>query len=655
MSNRDDEYEVPRKKKARKERPDGVDISSHDYIAGAAGTSAGQIKDKKDHPSAERRKNKGQAGTSESRRKSGSSIEGQEKRRKSGSSTEGQEKRRKSEPLKETQEKRDSGNEADIKVSAGDGNQEKRTRKNPSGEELRKPGKRNLREEIRTDALAEADKGQEETGSRVRRRGKRMEEIDDYKEDEMGKKSKKKKGKKIALIALGSVVGILAAVYIAGAVYFNSHFLFFTEINGTDFSFKNVEQVEDYMKKQVSDYTLTLEESDGGREQINGSDISIEYTNGKQLEKIMEDQDNLLWIKSLWEHPKIESEIGVKYDEAALAQVISGLKCMNPENQTPPADARPEFQEGQFVVIPEVVGTQINTEVFNTKVAEAINGFQTTLKLSDNGCYTMPRFVSDSPEVIAAKDAMNTYLRANITYDFNPNTEVVDASVISQWVKVDGDMNVTFDEEAVRAYVQSLADKYNTKGRPRSFTTATGNVVTVEGGSYGWQIDQAAEYNALIANIQNGETVTREANYASRAASHGGNDVGSTYAEVDLSAQQMYFIQNGQVVLQSGCVTGNPNRGNATPQGVYSLAYKALDQTLRGTKKPDGTYEYETPVKYWMPFNGGIGFHDATWQSSFGGSRYQTNGSHGCVNLPYDIAGQLYNLISAGMPVVCHY
>ena len=216
-------------------------------------------------------------------------------------------------------------------------------------------------------------------------------------------------------------------------------------------------------------------------------------------------------------------------------------------------------------------------------------------------------------------------------------------------------MNVTFDEGAVRAYVQSLADKYDTKGKTRNFITATGNAVTIEGGSYGWRIDQEAEYSALIANIQNGETVTREVNYLSRGASHEERDVGSTYAEVDLTTQQMYFIQNGQVVLESGVVTGNPNKGNETPQGVYSLAWKATDQVLRGTKQPDGSYEYETPVKYWMPFNGGIGFHDATWQSSFGGDRYQTYGSHGCVNLPYDIAAQLYDLISSGVPVVCHY
>ena len=481
------------------------------------------------------------------------------------------------------------------------------------------------------------------------------EEEDDDQADMEEKAARKKKHKKTAAIIIGSIFGVLLLIYVGFAIFFNNHFMFYTKINGIDFSLKNVSQVEAYMEQQVKDYVLTLEESDGDREEINGSDISLEYVPGDELKKLVKEQDNFLWITSLWNHPEIEAEVGVKYDADALAAIISNLECMKEENQTVSVDAHPEFQNDQFVVVPEVVGTQINIEVFSEKVEEAINGFQPTLDLYETGCYILPRFLSDSEEVIAAKDAMNSYLGANITYDFNPYTEVVDASVISQWVSVDADMNVTFDEGAVRAYVQSLADKYDTKGKPRNFTTATGNVVTVEGGSYGWKIDQEAEYNALIANIQNGETVTREPNYVSRAASHEGNDVGSTYAEVDLTAQQMYFIQDGQVVLQSGVVTGNPNRGNGTPQGVYTLAYKALDQTLRGTKKPDGTYEYETPVKYWMPFNGGIGFHDATWQSSFGGSRYLTNGSHGCVNLPYDVAGQLYNLISAGTPVVCHY
>ena len=480
-------------------------------------------------------------------------------------------------------------------------------------------------------------------------------EDDDMEETDIVKAAKKKKRKKTAAIVAGIITGVLVLIYVGFAIFFSSHFMFFTKINGTDFSLKSVSQVEAYMKQQVADYVLTLKESDGGSEKISGSDISLKYVPGEQLEKLAKKQNNFLWITSLWNHPKISSEIGVEYDKDALAKITEGLECLKPENQTVSVDAHPEFQNDKFVVVPEVVGTQIDTEKFNEAVTKAINGFKPTLDLFKTGCYILPRFVSDSQEVVAATDAMNSYLGANVTYDFNPATEVVDASVISQWVTVDADMNVTFNEEAVRAFIQSLADKYDTKGKPRTFTTATGNTVNVTGGSYGWKIDQEAEYNALIANIQNAETVTREPNYASRAASHEGNDVGSTYAEVDLSNQMMYFVQNGQVVLQSGIVTGNPNKGNGTPQGVYSLAYKALDQVLRGTKKPDGTYEYETPVKFWMPFNGGIGFHDATWQSSFGGSRYQTNGSHGCVNLPYDVAAQLYNLITAGTPVVCHY
>ena len=477
----------------------------------------------------------------------------------------------------------------------------------------------------------------------------------DAEEQDPEKAEKKKRRKKKALIVIGSILGVLILVYVGFAIYFNSHFMFNTRINGTNFSLQSVSQVEKYMEQQVEDYVLTLEESDGDTETISGSDIALEYVPGDELAKLAENQNKLLWITSLWDAPEIEAKVGVEYDEEALNEQIAGLQCLAEENQAASVDAHPEFQTDKFVVVDEVVGTQIDTEKFNEAVNAAINGFQSTLDLTEAGCYILPRFTAESEEVQTAADTMNSYLGANVTYDFSPYTEVVDASVISQWVTVDADMNVTFSQDAVKAYIQSLADKYNTKGKARTITTATGNQATVEGGSYGWQIDQEAEYNALIANIQNAETVTREPSYASRGASHEGNDYGSTYAEVDLTNQMVYFVQNGQVVLSSACVTGNPNNGNGTPQGVYSLAYKELDSVLRGEKRPDGSYEYESPVKYWMPFNGGIGFHDATWQSSFGGSRYLTNGSHGCINLPYDVAGQLYNLISAGTPVVCHY
>ncbi|MEF2806029.1 MAG: peptidoglycan binding domain-containing protein [Massilistercora timonensis] len=481
------------------------------------------------------------------------------------------------------------------------------------------------------------------------------EEDGEEEETEEEKAYRKHKFRKKLAIVLGSIFGVLAVVYLGFAFFFSSHFMFFTTINGTDVTLKSVSQVEEYMRQQVADYTLTLEESDGDTEEISGSDISLEYVPGDELEKLVKGQKNFLWLKALWDHPELEAKVGVKYDEDALAKQIEGLACMDPENQVKSVNAHPEFKETQFEIVPEVVGTQINTEVFNEAIRTSIDGFQHTMDLSETGSYIQPAFVEDSPEVIEANKEMNEYLKAKITYDFDPETEVVDASVISQWVKVNDKMEVTFDKKAVKKYIGELADKYDTKGKSRKFTTATGNTVTVEGGAYGWKINQDEEYKALTENIKKGETVTREPKYSSRAASHGAIDIGNTYAEVDLTNQRAYFIKNGKVVLDSPVVTGNPNKGNATPQGTDSLSYKTRNAVLRGDRLPDGSYSYESPVKNWMPFNGGIGFHDASWQSAFGGTRYKTHGSHGCINMPTDQAAKMYELISDGTPVVVHY
>ena len=105
-----------------------------------------------------------------------------------------------------------------------------------------------------------------------------------------------------------------------------------------------------------------------------------------------------------------------------------------------------------------------------------------------------------------------------------------------------------------------------------------------------------------------------------------------------------------------GAATGLPADGRDTPTGVYSILYTERDSTLKGETDPaTGKPSYETPVAFWMPCTWqGHGFHDATWQSSFGGDRYLTNGSHGCVNMPYDKAEQLFGMISAGTPVLIH-
>ena len=107
--------------------------------------------------------------------------------------------------------------------------------------------------------------------------------------------------------------------------------------------------------------------------------------------------------------------------------------------------------------------------------------------------------------------------------------------------------------------------------------------------------------------------------------------------------------------METDIVSGTETKSDRyTPSGIYYIYAKQKNRILRGQKQADGTYEYETPVSYWMPFNKGIGLHDASWRKTFGGQIYKTSGSHGCVNLPSSFAANLYGQATVNTPVVVY-
>ena len=116
-----------------------------------------------------------------------------------------------------------------------------------------------------------------------------------------------------------------------------------------------------------------------------------------------------------------------------------------------------------------------------------------------------------------------------------------------------------------------------------------------------------------------------------------------TYIEVSIAQQHMWFYENGKLLLDTDVVTGNKDSAD-TPTGTYSIESRAQDTTLTG----EG---YSSFVSYWMGFYGGYGIHDASWRSSFGGDIYEGNGSHGCVNTPYEKVKIIYEHTDYGTPV----
>ena len=452
---------------------------------------------------------------------------------------------------------------------------------------------------------------------------------------------------KTAALVLILAVAVLAGIYAYKALGYRNTYFPHTVINGMDVSGKTVGEVKELIASGVNGYGLVLKLRDEEQETITGEKIGLHTVFDGSLEEIIRQQNPFRWPRYLLKGPSYDIKTMIAYDADALAQTLGGLSCFDSSRAVLPSDAYlSDYVSGQgYSIVPETEGTTLDMDKVRAQVDEAISSLAPELDLDALGCYKSPSIRRGNTSLAAARDARNRYVNMTVTYTFGSKTEVLDGDEIHEWLVSDGEQ-VSIDPDQAAAYVKSLASKYNTAYRKRSFATSYGQNVEVSG-FYGWRINQSEETRELLGILEAGESVSREPVYLQTAASHDGPDYGSTYAEVNLTAQHLIFYKDGQKVLESDFVSGNVSRGHTTPPGIFSITYKQRDAVLKG----EG---YASPVKFWMPFNGGIGFHDASWRSSFGGSIYKNGGSHGCVNMPYDKAKELFENVYAGMPVICY-
>ena len=476
-------------------------------------------------------------------------------------------------------------------------------------------------------------------------------------------------GKKIAgSLTLSRGFAVLAA---GPALADETTFVPGTTVNGLGISNMTVEEAAAHISNfYSSEYELKIVERGGSFETISGSEIGFQVMLPDGfLQEILNSQNAAGRAFGPDVDNKYTIDMQSVYNTDALTTEIQSLRCITEAGSRPTADAHlSEYQPGKyFTVVPEVRGNSADTEKLVFLIQSAVAEGNTELNLETQGCYVEPQVTSSDESLQAACSLLNQRGPMEIEYVFGAEhagaedsgetsesiTETLDLGTITSWVSGVKDGQLTFDREKVVSYVKSLAVAYDTAYTDRVFTTVSGREVTLTG-PYGWRINQTAETDALLTLIQNGESQIRKPIYTTSGVTRNAPEWGNTYAEVDLTGQHVYMIQDGAVVWEAPCVTGNISKGYGTPSGLYSLTYKDTDCILRGDKREDGTYEYESPVSFWMPFNRGIGFHDANWRGSFGGTIYKTNGSHGCINLPPNQAQGLYDRVYPGMPVICY-
>ncbi|MDC7279794.1 L,D-transpeptidase/peptidoglycan binding protein [Butyrivibrio fibrisolvens] len=456
---------------------------------------------------------------------------------------------------------------------------------------------------------------------------------------------------KRTMLRIEIIAGIVLFVYLAGSIFFGSHFYIRSKVNGVGASFKTAEGAYEKILTNADKYTITFENAEGEViNEVSAADLGVDVNyQVDEVQALLDQQTGFNWIGRLIIPEENYTKTGNAYDETKVRAVASSLDFSHQKSTKESENAYIKFDGNEFVIVDEVYGDRIDAQGVEEAIIYAVENLQTKISLADGTCYHKPEVKAEDANIIAAKELLNKYMNVNIHYDLGEGiSEEIPKDIKAGFFTWDDDFKVDFDREAIGEYVNSMGDKYNTYGKKKQFVTTEGEEIEVPAGSFGWRIAYDGEIDAIIADLKAGEDVTRDFTYLYRGTSHGEKDYGNSYVEVNLTTQHVYVYKDGVMVLDTSCVSGNISKGHGTHTGVYPIAYKQKDATLRGDN-------YESHVNYWMPFNLGEGLHDATWRSKFGGTLYKTSGSHGCVNLPLSQAEKIYDIVEAGWPVIVFY
>lgn len=449
------------------------------------------------------------------------------------------------------------------------------------------------------------------------------------------------------------VVAVLILAYIAGCAYFKGRFYPNTTVNGINVSYKTPAELDKLAEEKLNGYELHIRGREGVKDVVQGDDVDLEYVADGSSSKIKEEQGYLTWPISYLTSDKIDGKLNLKLDDKKLKNVVLALNIFDKKNIKEPVKQHQAFseKEDKFVLDPGTLGSiPVEKNVINF-VSSELKKESTDVSYSPDS-YTKSEYDPVDKHMEAAIENINKHIDQKISYDFEYEKYNVTKEDLGNMYSINKDdkYKVELNKDNVRNFVRKLSRKYSTYGDTREFYSASKEgMLKVSGGFYGWLIDREKETDALYDIVKSGKNVSdRKPIYYQTAMSRQKNDLGNEYIEIDLSKQYMWYVKDKEVLVSTPIVSGMPGAGDATPSGIYPINYKTRNATLRGPG-------YASPVSYWIPFNGNIGIHDASWQPFFGGNRYLYAGSHGCINTPYSKVAQIYNLAKEGLPVIVHH
>jgi len=450
----------------------------------------------------------------------------------------------------------------------------------------------------------------------------------------------------IALIAGGWL-------YIDYKTYCKTYYPDNTFINKVDCSGMTPEAAKKALTRTWNKKDFVVKEN--GKKLAVLKDLNFTYDIDQQLEKIrVRNYRFPLYILICKKYEDLTVSMTPAKLTKSFKEQIKALPVYEQENEVKTVDAYVDMSNHKLEIVPEIYGNNIDRKLVKTTILDMIAAGTWKLDYKEEDFYEQPKVKQDSPELLDRQAYCKKYLAHKITYKFGSDSYTIPPAEMDKMMYADDDGNVKIRPKKVKAFVSRLAEKYDTLDTDRLFkSTSRGNVM-VYGGTYGYKINKTKERAKLTKNLSAMKNVSRKPVYEQEGTGWENNGFGSTYVEVDLALQTLWYYQDGKMMMSCPIVSGCVKTNHHTVTGAFQIVYMTTDVTLKGGSKKKKTY-YESHVDYWMPFYGDYGLHDADWRSAFGGSIYYSGGSHGCVNMPPASAALLYNYVSTGTPVIVFY
>ena len=454
------------------------------------------------------------------------------------------------------------------------------------------------------------------------------------------------------LFFLLAVLATAALGYLGftGWLYAGQRFPLHTSINGHDVSLK---RATDAQRVCMADYypNMSFTITAPGMLPCDVTPLSFDFSAATRAKDYLPD-NVFLWPASLFQTSDFHTT-----DGGAIEKLARHLEASVPTLRGTPATQSAYLKyngvSDHYDLISESGGTVLDRAAFESVLREHVRHGSGVLDLGAAHVYREAETVLPR-ELLETQERLNRFLSATVVFDIGEEPPVFEVRALLPYVTLTSAHEVRYDAEAAAAdgvfddFAALLEKAYKARSGVQDFITHDGETVPVTLKTWRPKLD-------IEATVQSLAQMTFEELSASDDPLSGTlvwdrptlREL-KDYVEVDLDNQMLYLYRDGEQILESPIVSGSLAARHRTPGGAYTLTAKRRNVTLRG---PD----YANFVRYWMPFNGAIGLHDAPWRRSFGGTIYRANGSHGCINLPTDVAAELYENIEKGWAVVCYW